>query len=174
MSKRIIIQISLLLATADARATICPNLDGKWVGTCQATSKNAPSPLTKLQPLLQSMPAELDIVQLGAPNPLNCRLLTVQGSVITVGGMRNETLSVKTDAGELISMGITGGAQWDLANQSLITTSSGLIQIGDSQYIAIEGSDELTLETDGSLQRVNLVHGSGFALESRCSYQRKP
>jgi hypothetical protein len=171
MKKSVILFLGLVLANAANAA--CPDLSGKWLGTCHISTNNAHI-MTYLKPLVQKQQADLlDISQPGAADPTSCSLITINGDALIIGGLRTEAVSMNVDKVGMVSVGVSTGANWATAGEGVVGKASGLIQVPQFGYISFGGTDTLTKKSADELDRVAQVSGDGFSATVTCSYKRQ-
>lgn len=177
MKNQIIAAVAGLLVAASASAepvpANCPDLGGHWVGSCQFKFSGDKAKGAVVRSALQRQQTEsLDIIQIGAGNPLECRLLTVQGEPVTVGGIQTAGFSVPMSNGQSIAVSTSGGATWEQNRPALLTKGVGLLMVGPSNYVPFRATDLLTRPSSDRLERGIEVSGEGFSASIDCLYHR--
>lgn len=171
MYKHTLVLIAMVLGTSAQAATTCPDLGGKWVGSCQTKSGNYHALNTYLQPLVKKMQAdEMVIDQQDASSPLACRLLTVSGQSVVVDGLRSENIALPVDGVGTINMGFSGGSIWE--GQTLSGKASGYIQLPGTPMVNYTSYDAITKKDKDTLERSGRAFGEGFDLTVSCIYKR--
>lgn len=161
------VAVMMMMISTQAQAT-CPDLSGKWLGICKLSKTSLPPAVDKYQAFTGRSANELEIIQVGQANPVNCSLMMVDGSVVTVGGLTTQALSVPV-AGESISISTSGSGAWN--NEALVTKATGIIQVG-AESVAYGKGERFELKADGSLDRHTVFHGENFKIETDCNYKR--
>lgn len=177
MTKRTMISIGLLaalMAQPAMAATSCPNFSGKWLGTCEMKQKGSsvPAAVLSAQKLLKQQASLLEIVQLPAGHPVACKVLTVNGDAVSVGGLNSQQFSISLDDGTPIALAYSQGAAWK--NEALHVKGSALLQVGGDQLIPFGVGTGMSLQADGTLKSATVAVGENFHVETNCTYQRQP
>jgi hypothetical protein len=162
----------LMINSAAQAETSCPNLSGKWNGTCEIeTNQPSNAVLDEMRSMVQPVADELEIKQLAAPHPAACTLIRVDDSTSMIGGTSTKIFTIPVSEGKKVTIFVHENSKWE--GNALVKTQVGWVQY-DTKFHSIKGSQRYELKADGSLAQQGAFQVDDFAAKASCQYNRQP